>query len=45
MDDLASYLAPGPRVVDAVGGAPALVASLDLWSTPSRTPTVIGLDH
>ena len=43
--DLAPHLAPGPRVVDAVGGAPALVASLDLWPTPSRTPTVVGLDH
>ena len=43
--DLAPHLAPGPRVVDAVGGAPALVASLDLWPTPSRTPTVAGLDH
>jgi len=45
VDDLAPYLAPGPRVVDAVGGAPALVASLDRWPTPSRTPTVVGLDH
>ena len=42
---LGPYLAPGPRLVDAVGGAPALVASLDRWPTPSRTPTVVGLDH
>jgi hypothetical protein len=45
VDDLAPYVAPGPRLVDAVGSAPALVASLDLCSTPSRTPTVVGLDH
>jgi hypothetical protein len=45
MDGLALHLASSPWVVDALGDAPPLVASLAPWPTPSRTPTVITLDH
>ena len=42
---LAPHFTPGPWVVNALGGAPPLVAGLEPWSPSSRNPTAVGLDH